>query len=80
MCHKSKFKFQGYKNCLEATQTENKINHAEKLAINSWPSIHNTNIFRFWIRKTNALLNLTNHESDIDKTYLKIDVNQNINC
>ena len=27
---KRKLKFQGYKNCLEATQFENKINHLEK--------------------------------------------------
>ena len=27
---KRKCKFQGYKNCLEETQNENKINHLEK--------------------------------------------------
>ena len=27
---KRKLKFQGYKNCLEVTQIENKINHIEK--------------------------------------------------
>ena len=27
---KKKLKFEDYKNCLEATQTENKINHLEK--------------------------------------------------
>ena len=27
---KKKLKFEGYKNCLEATQLENKINHLEK--------------------------------------------------
>ena len=27
---KRKFKFENYKNCLEATQLENKINHLEK--------------------------------------------------
>ena len=27
---KRKFKFQDYKNCLEAAQTENEINHLEK--------------------------------------------------
>ena len=30
MCHKKKFKFQDYKNCLEASQIENKINHLGK--------------------------------------------------
>ena len=30
MCHKRKVKFKDYKNCLEAAQTENKINHLEK--------------------------------------------------
>ena len=29
-CHKKQLKFQGYKNCLEATQLENRINHLEK--------------------------------------------------
>ena len=33
MCHKRKLKFQNYKNCLEATQLENKINHLEKNTI-----------------------------------------------
>ena len=28
--HKKKIKFQDYKNCLEAAQTGNKINHFEK--------------------------------------------------
>ena len=27
MCHKKKFKFEDYKNCLETTQLENKIIH-----------------------------------------------------
>ena len=37
MCHKKKLKFENYKNCLEATQLENKINYLEKnkIAINS---------------------------------------------
>ena len=30
VCHKWNLKFQGYKNCLEAGQTESKINHLEK--------------------------------------------------
>ena len=30
MCHKKKLKFQDYKNCLEASQIENEINHLEK--------------------------------------------------
>ena len=30
MCHKKKLKFDNYKNCLEATQLENKINHLVK--------------------------------------------------
>ena len=29
-CHKKKIKFQNYKNCLEATQLENNINHLGK--------------------------------------------------
>ena len=30
MCHKAKHKFEDYKNCLEASQSENKIKHLEK--------------------------------------------------
>ena len=30
MCYKKKLKFENYKNCLEATQLENKINYLEK--------------------------------------------------
>ena len=29
-CHKRKLKFENYKNCLEATQLENKINYLQK--------------------------------------------------
>ena len=35
VCHKKKFKFENYKNCLEATQLENKINHIEKNKIHT---------------------------------------------
>ena len=31
MCHKKKIKFEDYKNCLEATQVKNKMNHPEKM-------------------------------------------------
>ena len=31
---KKKLKFENYKNCLEATQLQNKINHLEKYKIN----------------------------------------------
>ena len=30
MCHKESLKFENYKNCLDATQIENKINYLEK--------------------------------------------------
>ena len=30
MCHKIKLKFEDYKNCLEITQLENKINQLEE--------------------------------------------------
>ena len=30
MCHKKKLKLDNYKNCLETTHIENKINHLEK--------------------------------------------------
>ena len=30
---RTKFKFENYKNCIEATQLENKINHLEKRQI-----------------------------------------------
>ena len=30
VCHQRKLKFQDYKNCLEAAQFENKVNHLEK--------------------------------------------------
>ena len=33
VCHKKTFKFEDSKNCLEATQLENKINHLEKSKI-----------------------------------------------
>ena len=34
MCHEKKLKFENYKNCLEATQLDNKINYLEKNKIN----------------------------------------------
>ena len=34
ICHKGNLKFENYKNCLEATQLQNKINHLEKTKIN----------------------------------------------
>ena len=40
------------------------------MAIYSRPSIQNTYCRRLWIRKKNALLNLLNNQSDIDKMYL----------
>ena len=40
------------------------------MARNSWPSIQNIKSWRFWIWKTNALLNQINHEPGIDKIYL----------
>ena len=33
MCHKKKIKFEDYKNCLEAAQIENKINHLKKMKL-----------------------------------------------
>ena len=33
ICHKKTLKFQDYKNSLEATQLENKLNHIEKLKL-----------------------------------------------
>ena len=30
VCHKTKLKFEDYKNCLEAAELVNKINHTEK--------------------------------------------------
>ena len=35
LCHKKKPKFQDYKNCLEATQLENKINQLENKRVNT---------------------------------------------
>ena len=32
---KRKFRFENYKNCLEATQPKNKINHLEKIELTS---------------------------------------------
>ena len=42
MCHKRKLKFEDYKNCLQATQLENKIKHLEKnkIDINSLKEDH----------------------------------------
>ena len=33
MCHKKRLKFRDYKNCLKASQIENKMNHLEKKKI-----------------------------------------------
>ena len=33
VCHKIKIKFEDYKNCLEATQLEDKINHLKKIKL-----------------------------------------------
>ena len=41
-----------------------------KLAGNSWPFIENNNSWRFWIWKSNALLNGINNKPDIGKIYL----------
>ena len=30
MCHKRKFQSENYKNCIESTRLENKLNHLEK--------------------------------------------------
>ena len=49
---------------------EIKKEHNPNLPKNSWPSIQNNNSWRFWSRKTNALPNLINHESDLDKDFL----------
>ena len=35
MCHRKKRKSENYKNCLEASQIENKINHLEKYEIDA---------------------------------------------
>ena len=40
------------------------------MAKNSWLSISNISKWRPWIRKTNALLNLIDHEPDIDTFYI----------
>ena len=40
------------------------------MALYSGSSIQNTYYRPFWIRKTNALLNLINNQPDIDKIYL----------
>ena len=40
------------------------------MAIYSRSSIQDINNWRFWIRITNALLNLINNQLDIDKIYL----------
>ena len=40
------------------------------LAANFRPSIQDTNSWRFWIKKTNALLSLINHLPEIDRATL----------
>ena len=40
------------------------------MALHSRSSIQNTHCRCFWIRKTNALLNLINYQPDIDKINL----------
>ena len=68
---KIKLKCQDYKNCFEATQIEKNI----KEHTPNWTKIP-VNPHRIFIvggsesLNTNALLNLVNHESDIDKIYL----------
>ena len=52
----------------DAFANENKTQF--KVAEYSRSSIQNTNNKRFWIPKTNALLNLINNQPDIDKIYL----------
>ena len=52
---KKKLKFENYKNCLEATQLENKINHLEKNEINvdSLKKGHKEFIINQWINIKN---------------------------
>ena len=41
---KRKLKFENYENCLEATQLENKINHLEKIDIDSLKKDHKNSL------------------------------------
>ena len=45
MCHKKKFKFEDYKNCLEAIQLDNKINDLQKSKIDKINVKENHNKF-----------------------------------
>ena len=53
VCHKKKLKFENYKNCLEATKLENKINHLEKNKIDIH-SLKKDN--KNFIKKNNLML------------------------
>ena len=45
-------------------------NIKEKLAINSWSSVHNINNYRLWIWKNKFIIWFNKPSTDIDKIYL----------
>ena len=55
---------------LDDITNENNKEHNDKMAIYSRSFVQNFGNCWFWIRKTNALLNLISQQDDIDRIYL----------
>ena len=55
---------------LDDITNENNKEHNDKMAIYSRSFVQNFGNWWFWIRKTNALLNLISQQDDIDRIYL----------
>ena len=55
---------------LDDITNENSKEHNDKMAIYSRSFVQNFGNWWFWIRKTNALLNLISQQDDIDRIYL----------
>ena len=55
---------------LDDITNENNKEHNDKMAIYSRSFVLNFGNWWFWIRKTNALLNLISQQDDIDRIYL----------
>ena len=55
---------------LDDITNENNKEHNDKMAIYSRSFVQNFGHWWFWIRKTNALLNLISQQDDIDRIYL----------
>ena len=54
---------------LDDITNENNKEHNDKMAIYSRSFVQNFGNWWFWIRKTNALLNLISQQDDIDRIF-----------